>query len=87
MVIAESEEARLTSWMLANLKVTWVQFEHSPGSVEKQIICHLSPLLNDTHARKSPYRRHIRRARAALCELAKTYGSSSPSAVAAVDPE
>lgn len=87
MVVAPAEEERLTWWMLQNLTVTWVQLGHAPGPIEKEVICNLSPLLNDLHAMNSPYRVSVRRARAMLCQLAQTYGSSAPSAGVAEDPE
>lgn len=85
--MAEDKEDRLTGWMFANLTVTSVELGLGPGSVEKEIICHMSPLLNDTHATNSPYRRHLRRARAALCVLAEPHGSSSAPAGSAEEPE
>lgn len=87
LVLAEAQELQLTGWMVSNLTVAWVELEHNPGAAEKRIICSLSPFLNDLHARNSPYRRPVRRARKVLCELAEAYGSSAPSAGAAEEPE
>ena len=78
MILAPKEEERLTTWMLENLTVTWVQLSTSPAPIEKELICDLSPLLNDTYAVKSPYRLSIRLARAKLCDMAEPVHSDRP---------
>jgi hypothetical protein len=52
-------EERLTSWMRQHLTVTWVELD-DPGDVEKELITHLLPPLNDKHAAGSPYRVEMR---------------------------
>lgn len=57
-------ERLLTEWMTEHIRLTWVELE-APGSTEEDIIRHLHPPLNDTHATGSPYiapMRHLRKA-------------------------
>ncbi|MWB97888.1 GIY-YIG nuclease family protein [Agromyces seonyuensis] len=58
-------EARLTTWVLANLQVTWVPEPH-PGPHERQLVAELLPPLNHTYATGSPFRRILAARRAAL---------------------
>lgn len=55
-------EERLTSWMRQHLAVTWVELD-DPGDVEKELISHLLPPLNDKHASGSPFRVELRELR------------------------
>jgi len=61
VVLIDEDEARLTSWMQSNLRVSWC--EHStPREVEGQLIGRLAPPLNVDHA-TGPARNVIRAAR------------------------
>jgi len=64
------QEAHLTNWMLANLRMTWVGHDES-GDVEKPILRNLWPPLNDLSATGSPYRVPMRVLRA-------TFRASAP---------
>lgn len=75
VTMRQEEEDRLTAWMLANLRVTWVELAFSPSQCEKAIIRDTSPLLNYTHASKSPYRNLIHQLRHELCSEANTLAS------------
>jgi hypothetical protein len=63
--LERAQEASLTNWMLANLRMTWVVHAES-GAVEKSILRDLRPPLNDVHATGSPYRVPMRALRAAF---------------------
>lgn len=61
--LESEQEAALTTWMLANLRMTWVAHDDS-GLVEKPMLRDLCPPLNDVHATGSPYRVQMRALRA-----------------------
>ena len=61
--LEHEQEVALTTWMLANLRMTWVAHDNS-GRVEKAMILDLTPPLNDVHAAGSPYRVQMRALRA-----------------------
>lgn len=73
VTMRQEEENRLTEWMLANLRVTWVELAFSPSQLEKAIIRKTSPLLNYTHASSSPYRKSIYDARKDMCAAARLF--------------
>jgi hypothetical protein len=67
--LEEAHEATLTDWIVANLRVTWV--EHAdPGAVEKPTIRDLLPPLNYTYATGSPYRAQMKALRTTFRESA-----------------
>jgi hypothetical protein len=49
VVLVSEHEVRLTSWMEANLRVSWCRHP-APGEVEARIIEELAPPLNVDHA-------------------------------------
>jgi hypothetical protein len=61
--LENEQEVVLTTWMLANLRMTWVVHDNS-GRVEKPMLRDLTPPLNDVHAAGSPYRVQMRALRA-----------------------
>lgn len=50
VVLMEEDERRLTAWMGAHLRLSWVEFEQ-PKTIEAALIERLQPPLNVTHAR------------------------------------
>lgn len=62
-------EARLTSWMVQNLYLTWV-LTNDWSAIEKLVIADLCSPLNDKHATKSKYRKLMRIVRKELCRAA-----------------
>ncbi len=60
-MLIDEDEARLTSWMEANLRVSWCEHP-DPGEVEPLIIERLAPPLNVEHA-VTPVREVIKAAR------------------------
>lgn len=54
------EEERMSAWMRANLRVTWVGMP-LPGALEQVLVPELLPPLNDHYAAGSPYKAHVRR--------------------------
>lgn len=61
VVLVDEDEARLTSWMEANLRVSWCEHP-TPRDVESTIIERLVPPLNLDHA-TGPARDQIKAAR------------------------
>ena len=78
VTMRQDEEDRLTESMLANLRVTWVELAFSPKQLEKAIIRDTSPLLNYTHASRSPYRQSIHGARKDLRAAARLLQDGQP---------
>jgi len=58
-------ERILTDWMLANLRVAWLECA-GPGAIEGSLIASLLPPLNDVYAAGSPYRTAMRALRATV---------------------
>lgn len=71
LTMRQGEEDRLTEWMLANLRVTWVELAFGPSQLEKAIIRETSPLLNYVHASNSPYRQFIHVSRKKMVAAAR----------------
>jgi hypothetical protein len=68
VVLIDADEARLTAWMFAHLRLTWCQHA-TPAEVEPEIIATLGPPLNLDHAR-GPFRAVIKDAKAAYTKSA-----------------
>ena len=68
VVLIDADEARLTAWMYAHLRLTWCQHA-APAEVEPKIISTLGPPLNLDHARGS-FRAVIKDAKAAYSKSA-----------------
>lgn len=70
IVVDDVREARLTSWMVRNLRLTWVLTDDS-SDIEKLVIADLLAPLNYTYATNSPYRQAMKRARQELCNAVR----------------
>lgn len=69
VLMDDLREARLTSWMVQNLSLTWVLTNDS-SAIEKLVIADLCSPLNDKHASQSKYRNSMRIVRKELCKAA-----------------
>lgn len=54
VVLSAADNLRLTDWMRAHLRVTWVAHS-SPWDVEAEVIAEMRPPLNIDHNRSHPY--------------------------------
>ncbi len=57
--MASAGELELTAWMLERLSLSWVEHP-DPGPLEREIVGELIPPLNDSLAKGSSYRTHMR---------------------------
>jgi hypothetical protein len=79
VVVDDVREARLTSWMVRNLRLTWIVTDDS-SNIEKPLIADLLSPLNFTYATNSPYRQAMKRARQELCNAARAGGGGNSGA-------